>query len=225
MAESLAKRVGRIISGGLVAIGDAIDGTAPELVMEGAIKEVDDAIDEARTELGRILAAKHLAGKRLAEKNSRHEELTEKIEIALNNKREDLAEAAVAHQLDIEAQIPILTQTITENTEKEKELSGYVTALLAKKREMRETLDGFRASRATGASGKTQTSEQFRERKVEKSTEAFDRVLAQYGGQKLSAAEQINIDEAKRMQELEALARQNRIKERMAIIKANIEQG
>lgn len=221
MGESLAKRVGRIISGGLVAIGDAIDGTAPELVMEGAIKEIDDALDDARTELGRIIAARHLAGKRLTEKNSRHEELAEKIEIALNHKREDLAEVAVAQQLDIEAQIPILTQTITENTEKE--LSGYVTALMAKKREMRETLDNIRLSHTSPIVGTAAApAESARERKVEKSSEAFNRILTQYGGQQSHASERIDIDEARRMQELERLTRQNRVNERLAVIKANL---
>ena len=51
-----------------------------------------------------VTARKHLASERLMEENRKHEDLSEKIEFALKESREELAEAAVARQLDIEAQ-------------------------------------------------------------------------------------------------------------------------
>ena len=79
MKESIAGRVGRIISGSVNALIDAVENAAPEVVMEEAIREVDAAIDEVRAELGKVLANKHLANTRLMEENRKHEELAEKV--------------------------------------------------------------------------------------------------------------------------------------------------
>ena len=71
-----------------------------------------------------------------------------------------LAEAAIAQQLDIEAQIPVLEATIADSGSKEKELEGYITALQAKKREMQDELRLYRESvieSETVAAGGTQT--------------------------------------------------------------------
>ena len=144
MTERLTNRVGRIISGSMNAIVNAVEDAAPTVVMEQAIREIDKAVDEVRSELGKVIASKHLANKRLSEKNTCHEVLSERIEVALTNERDDLAEAAVSKQLDIEAQIPILEHTITECGENERELEGYITALQAKKREMKDELKVYR---------------------------------------------------------------------------------
>lgn len=48
MKESITARVGRIISGSLNALIDAVEDSAPEWVMEQAIREIDGAIDEVR---------------------------------------------------------------------------------------------------------------------------------------------------------------------------------
>ena len=83
MSEGISGRVGRIISGSLNAILDAVENTAPEAVMEQSIREVDDAIEDVKGELGRVIAAKHLANKKLSDRNCQYEDLTGKIEIAL----------------------------------------------------------------------------------------------------------------------------------------------
>ena len=128
MKESLIGRVGRIISGSFNSLIDVIENAAPETVMSEAIREIDAAIDDVRVELGRVVAGKHLANKRLMEENRKHEDLGEKIERAVNEERDDLAEAAISQQIDIEAQIPILEATINDCGNNEKELDGYITA-------------------------------------------------------------------------------------------------
>ena len=69
MAETLASRVGRIVSGSLHALVSAVEDLAPDTVMEQAIQEVDAAVDDVRAELGKLLAKKHLASTRLMEEN------------------------------------------------------------------------------------------------------------------------------------------------------------
>ncbi|MEM1314452.1 MAG: PspA/IM30 family protein, partial [Pseudomonadota bacterium] len=148
MAEGLVNRVKRLVSGGLGSIVDAIEGGAPETVMKEAIREIDAALDEVRDDLGLVLADKHNATRRIADANARHEELSEKTRLALAEGREDLAEAAIARQIDIEAQMPVLEDALNEAGHRAAELEGYVAALSARRREMEDDLAAFLASRA-----------------------------------------------------------------------------
>lgn len=224
MAESLASRVGRIVSGSVNALLDAVENAAPEVVLEEAIREVDGALDDVRTELGREVAKKHLAGTRLLEENRRHDELTEKVALALREGREDLAEAAVARQLDIEAQIPVLERTLAECGDREKELEAFVGALLARRREMQDELRLVRESRAAapadGPGSTAAPSGSSAEARVERAVSAFDRVLEAKTGVPGQAG---SLSDDARLAELEELARRNRIQERVAQAKAKLE--
>ena len=152
MADSLKARVGRVIAGGVHALLDQIEGMAPEAMMEQAIREADKVIEDVRHELGKVAANRHLAQQQHATLNRQHETLVAQIEEALAHQREDLARAAVARQLDIEAQLPVLETTLADLSGQETELRGYVDALLAKRREMEDALSQFRKSRAAATS-------------------------------------------------------------------------
>ena len=222
MKESITARVGRIISGSLNALIDAVEDSAPEWVMEQAIREIDGAIDEVRAELGRVIAAKHLANQRLMDEGRRHDELAGQIELAVKKSRDDLAEAAIARQLDIEAQIPVLETTLSECSTQERELEGFIAALQAKRREMKEELKQFRQSQqesagiaaSTGAAGAASGSVQ---QTVSKATSAFARVQERATG--IAGRSSSGLGEAAKLAELEALARKNRIQERLAAVK------
>jgi phage shock protein A len=226
MKESLIGRVGRIISGSFNSLIDAIENAAPETVMSEVIREIDTAIDDVRVELGRVVAKKHLANSRLMEENRKHEDLSEKIELAVKEGRDDLAEAAISQQIDIEAQIPILEATINDCGSNEKELEGYITALQAKKREMKEELRQFResmketvtASSSISGSGAEVSSDV--ERKVAKAESAFERIAEKATGIP-GAGRTPDRHTATKLAELEELSRKNRIQERLAAIKGN----
>lgn len=49
MSESLARRVGRLVSGGFHAVLDAAENCAPEAVMQENVRELERAIDEYKT--------------------------------------------------------------------------------------------------------------------------------------------------------------------------------
>ncbi len=220
MPEKLTSRVGRIISGGLNSILDAVEDAAPEAVMEQAIREVDEAIEDVRAELGKVIAAKHLASKKLADKNAQHEDLNGKIEIALTESREDLAQAAVAQQLDIEVQMPVLEQSIAEASEKERELEGYVAALQAKRREMSDELKAFREAKVASESELTSKGNASSANDADRAAKTFERVMERRG---ISSTASIQTAKsAAQMQELEQLAQNNRIKERLAEIKTRL---
>ncbi|MDR2881772.1 MAG: PspA/IM30 family protein [Azoarcus sp.] len=218
MAESITSRVSRIITGNVHHLIDSIENANPQAVMSQAIREVDGIIDEVSVALGRVTANKHLAVNRLTEQNRRHEQLSADIEVALKEDREDLAKAAVAAQLDVEAQVPILEHSIAAASDEEQEYQGYLTALRARRREMEETLNEFVASRkqateTPAAGGATP------DRRLEKAGASFDRVLSRQTGLG-GIGGPIDATQAVRMRELAELARNNRIEERLAAFRS-----
>ncbi len=229
MKESLIGRVGRIISGSFNSLIDAIENAAPETVMSEAIREIDAAIDDVRLELGRVVAGKHLANRRLMEENRKHEDLGEKIELAVKEGRDDLAEAAISQQIDIEAQIPILETTINNCGNNEKELEGYIAALQAKKREMKEDLRQFREStKESGAPSSAGPDSAMEvsggvERKVAKAESAFERIAEKATGIP-GSGRTADRQTATKLAELEEIARKNRVQERLAAIKGNVQE-
>lgn len=227
MKEKLISRVGRIISSSVNSLIDSLENTAPESVLSEAVSEIESAIDDVRNKLGQIIAKNYLASSKLTEENKKHEDLSEKIELAIKEKRDDLAETAIARQLDIEAQIPVLKLTVNDCKNQEKELENYISALQAKKREMQEELILFRnivqkdkSLMKTELSTKTDGSV---ESKVSKAESAFERVIENTTGvfrqnvtfERKSAAQ---------LAELEEIVRKKKIEERLYKIKRDTNQ-
>lgn len=225
MREKISGRVRRVISGSFNAIVDAVENAAPEVVMEEAIREVEGVVEEVRVELGKVIANKHLANTRLMQAHQKHKDLSKKIELAVNETRDDLAEAAISQQLDVEAQMPILETQISELGSQEKELEGYISALQGKRREMQEELREYRESRRE-VNGEVSTGEANvpsstlgHESKVSRANATFERMLGKASG--FIPVGTSDRKTAAKLSELDDLARQNRIKERLAALKSS----
>ena len=220
MSETLSRRVGRLVSGGFHALIDAAENLAPEAVMNESIREIERAVDEVRAELGKVLAQKHLAAKKMADESNRHEAIDANLQAAVDAGRDDLAEAGIAEQMDIEARLPILENTIADCAAQEKELEGFIAALQAKKREMQQQLQDWRAVQQSMGTGKTaggNGSDLNRiARDAEKSGNAFDRVM----GRQNSVHSSTDAAQLAKLKELEDLSRNHRIAERLAALKA-----
>ncbi|MEK8034968.1 PspA/IM30 family protein [Ideonella sp. DXS29W] len=224
MADSLKTRVGRVIAGGVHALLDRLEDQAPEAMMEQAIREADSVVADVRHELGTTSANRHLAQQQHLNLNRQHEVLSEQLNQALAQQREDLARVAVARQLDIEAQLPVLESTLAELARQEAELRGYVEALLAKRREMDTALADFRKSRQAAhahvAPGRT-AGQGPADQRMAAATQAFDRVHLRQTGLNAAAAG-ATLQQAASLKELEELVRQNKIEERLAQWKAQL---
>lgn len=219
MADGLINRVKRLVSGSVNSIVDAVENSAPETVMKEAIREIDSAIDEVRDQLGLAIANKHHANKRLMEASAKHEELAEKLRLAVDQERDDLAEAAIARQLDLEAQIPVLEDALKDASLEESELESYISALTGRRREMEEDLQTYLASRPKEAEALAVSGENTQsDRKVENAETAFNRVLR--GATGVPGTAKADNDTAAKLAELEMVSRENRIKERLAALKA-----
>lgn len=220
MSETLSRRVGRLVSGGFHALIDAAENLAPETVMNESIREIERAVDEVRAELGKVLAQKHLAAKKMADESNRHEAIDANLQAAVDAGRDDLAEVGIAEQMDIEARLPVLENTIADCAAQEKELEGFIAALQAKKREMQQQLQDWRAAQQSVGAGKAaggNGSDLNRiARDAEKSGNAFDRVM----GRQNSVHSSTDAAQLAKLKELEDLSRNNRIAERLAALKA-----
>ena len=226
MTEKLSSRVGRLVSGSFNALVDAVENVAPEVVMEQAIREVDQAIGDIKAELGRTIAKEHLANSRLAEENDKHETLSAQVKVALDQDRSDLAEAAVSKILDIESQIPVLQSTISQCAEERLELERYISALEGRKREMKSELRQFREIQASkqrsnlaGTQQSGDTGSASVDDTLEKAESAFNRVLEKQTGLTPLESDR-DRKNATKLAELEEITRQKQIEERLRAFKS-----
>ena len=221
MADTLRQRVSRVIAGGAHALLDKIEDAAPVAMLEQSVREVESIADEVRFELGRTVANRHLAQQQHLNLNKEHEQLGSSISEALANTREDLAKPAIARQIDIEAQLPVLESSLGDLAFQEKELTGFVDALMGKKREMQTAIREFEQSRkladstaVRGTSASTPVGG-----KLQAAQSAFDRTYQRQTG--LDAASRgASLEQAAKIKELGDLVRENKINERLAALKA-----
>ena len=223
MSETLSNRVSRLISGGFHTLLDKAEDLAPMVAFNESVRELDKAIDEVRSELGKVIAQKHLATKNLNDENTRHESLNESILTAVNMGRDDLAQVGISEQLDIEAKLPILENTIAECNDQEKELEGFIIALQAKRREMLTAIDNFQKTMATNNSHSVNPTSNLNNiaQKADKTTNSFDRMMSRQTGFNHNTSANNN---AQGLKELEELSRHNRISERLAKLKAGVNE-
>ncbi len=216
MSETLSGRVGRLLSGGFHALIDKAEDLAPQAVMMENIREIERAIDEVRAELGKVLGQKHLITKQLTQDNAEHIQLADSIVQALSQGREDLAAAGISRQMDIEALIPVLQNTLSDCVIKEKELEGFILALQAKHREMLSAIEMYQRSQPsqTVQAGTNLDSIALN---VQKSGNAFDRVMARQTG--LNLPHNANMSQLSALKELEELTRNQHIQARLAQLK------
>jgi len=222
MTDSLRTRVARLIAGGAHALMDRMENVAPAALLEQAAREVDQLADEVRAELGKVTANRHLAQQQHLNLNREHEELHTAIDAALAAGKDDLARAAIARQIDIEAQLPVLEASLTERVQKEKELTGYVDALIAKRREMDAAIRDFEASRqkaqAPGLDAASPASPVAQ--RLQAAQAAFDRTHQRHTGLD-ATGRHASMEQTTKLRELGELMRDNKINERLAALKAN----
>jgi phage shock protein A len=219
MVDTLRARVGRVVAGSVHALLDKIEDQAPEAMMQQAVRELDKVADEVRQELGRAAANRHLAQQQHADLNRRHAELSGHIEQALAQQRDELARAAVARQLDIEAQLPVLEATLGDLAREEAELKGYADALRGKKRDMEDAINAFIASRRAAASPASAVGAGRKQAKADAASGVFDRLYQRQTGL-TAAAQGPSLEQAAKLKALDDMVRANKVEERLAQFKS-----
>ena len=217
MSENLFSRVKRLISGAIYDSVEAVEQAMPEVAMREAIREIDQTIDDVREELRKVTGERHIAGQRIKLSRDKIAGLHDKIETALKSDREDLAQAAIERELDLEAQIPVLEETQAEANNQISELNSYISALRGRKAEMEAELDAFsKALRETqGDHGVAESLGRTdrHETRAEKAEQAFDRVIKNASG--VENIGQSDRETIAKLVELEGIERHNKVSNRL----------
>jgi phage shock protein A len=220
MTDTLRQRVSRVIASGAHALLDKIEDAAPVAVMEQSAREVEVIADEVRSELGHTVANRHLAQQQHLNLNKEHELLGVSISHALEIDREDLAKPAIARQIDIEVQLPVLESSLADLGAQEKELAGFVDALMGKKREMLAAARDFENSRKSAESATLRDANLSSTAgvKLHNAQTAFDRTYQRQTGLD-SLSRGTSLEQAAKLKELGDMVRENKINERLAALK------
>lgn len=219
MSDTLKTRVGRIIAGSVNALLDHLEDQQPEAMMAQSLRELDTLLDDVRHELGKASANLHLARQQHARLNQQHQTLAEHIEHALAEGRDDLAQAAIARQIDIEAQLPVMDTSLAELHAGEQALAGYVAALQGKKRELADTLQAYQLSRKQATAPASASTEPGIAHRLEQVARGFENVYQRQTGLSLNSA-QASLQQSNQLQTLENLVREQQIAQRLVSIKA-----
>jgi phage shock protein A len=213
--ESALSRIGRVISGMTHAAINAAEDSNPQAIMEQAIREIDGAADEVRTELGKAMAEQHRIEARRKELGREREELDEKVRIAVGQGRDDLAESGIARQIDIEAQAGVLDRLLADVADRIAQLNQSLDAVKASRREVEERLKELQQARRaaeTENGGPVAAGGQKAASKVERA----EAVIARVSGVPTGPGH----EQASALDELNRMSREHAIKERLARLKA-----
>ncbi len=216
--ENVLTQIGRVIAGMTRAAIDAAENANPEAILSQSIREIDAAADEVRGELGKALAEKQRLEMRKRELERERLELEEKVRLAVSQNRDDLAEAGISRQMDIEAQTGVLSRLLDDCADRVSQLNATLDAVNASRREGEARLAEFRASRrsegidADGQPVPGGNAVAGATRKVERAQAAAERVTGVPAGS--AHTDQKAIDE------LNEMVRRHAVQERLARLKA-----
>lgn len=218
MAESIFARVSRLLSATVEDAVDRMEQAGGDAVMREAIREADRAIDQVKAQLEATTARRLQAARQHRLLTQRVAELTGKARFALEEGRDDLAEAALSRQVDFEAQAGKLDQTGEQAREEEQRLEDGLTALKARKAQMEEALAAYLISRREATLGGDGPSRPQRsaEKKVDAAEQAFERAMTGVGGVGFTRADAATIN---RVAEIDGLQKSAVIAERLAALK------
>jgi phage shock protein A len=219
MADSIFVRVQRVMTGGVGSALDAAERVGGTSVMRQAIREMDSAIDKARAEGDSARSKRLQAAHRLEECRRQLATLKEQARFALGKGRMDLAEVAIARQLDVEAQINLLTKAETDAAAVERRLEESAAELKLRRGQMFDELRNFQsAQQAASSGGDASGSPDARlQRRAERAQEAFERAMDAAGG--LSGG-RASPEAAAKVAEIEALQKEAAIAERLAALQS-----
>ncbi len=212
--ETVLTRIGRVIAGMTHAAVDAAENAGSEAVLAQALREIDAAADEVRGELGKAMAERTRLELRRKELDRERDDLDAKTKLAVGKGRDDLAEAGIARQLDIEAQIGVLDRMLKDSQDSIDQLGQTLGAVRASRREAESRLADLRRTATADSSGAAVG--------VSRVDRALDKVeRAQSAVERLTGVPASDAPaDAKAIDELNDLARKHAVAERLARLKA-----
>lgn len=219
MAESIFRRISRMVSATAEDAVDRMEQAGGDAVMREAIREADRAIDQVKADHEAAMTRRLQAARQQQMIARKLEELLEKARFAVGEGRDDLAEAALARQIDFEAQVKRLEEVQERAREEEAKLEDGLAALQTRKKQMEDSLAAYLSARqdaALGGDGPVRPG-RAAEKQVDAAEQAFDRAMAGAGGVGFARAD---ADTINKVSELDGLQRGAAVSARLAALKA-----
>ena len=221
MSDKLLSRISRLVSGVAHNALSQAELAAPVPVMEQAVREIEEATAEVRTEIGKAEATKFNLERRIADLDAEHEELQSKVDIAIVDGKEALAEAGVARQLDIENQVALLKRAVADAVEEAAKLADSMNALQASRREAQDRLRDLRKAGNGGPGGGTPAAKRSAAAKAGAAIEKAQRL----GDDLTGVPGETGEISSKDLEDLADLHRKHKIRERLAEQKARLKKS
>lgn len=215
--ESISGRVSRLAAGLVATVIDGLEKKAPEAVAEQAIREIDKAADELKSNLAALIAERKRYTLQKADLTEEREGLDRNIRVALQEGREDLARAGIGRQDDIDAQAASIDKLVQDVDVRIDEARGALNAASAARRDSEERVKIARRAREAQKPGATgNAAGGFRKPAPE------DRIAAALS----SVARLTDLPTGKPrdhdLVELEEFGRQRRIDDRLATLRSEL---
>ena len=220
MTESIFSRVKRMVSGNVEDMVDSMERAGGASVMRQAIREVDQVVAEAKTERDEATAQRLQAVRQQRMYAERLEDMQEKAQYAMDQGRDDLAEAALHRQMDFEAQKAKLSDIETQAAEQERQMEESLASLEIRKAHLEEELKHFETARADAdlESCHPESKGADAVRRVERAETAFTRAMNGAGGTTdIAKGEHI-----KKVAEIDTMRKQSEIEERMEALRKKV---
>lgn len=218
MTESVLMRVRRLLSGRIEDSVDAMERANSDSTMREAIREVNRAMSDVRSDKEKAMSRRLQAARQQEMIAKKVEELTDKARFAIQSGREDLAEGALARQVELEGQAEKLERVQQLARIEEDKFEESLSALRARKTQMDEALAAYSIAQTEASMGGDGgfANEQSVERQVENAEAAFDRAMQGGGG---IGFDRGSVDAINSVSEIDGLAKKATVAERLAALK------
>ena len=217
--ESIFIRVQRVLSGTVETATGALERVSSTSLMREAIRQVERAQDEARAELDSLRARRIHAERQRESLQERLATLQEQASFAISKNRPDLAQAAIARQIEFESELERLKKVAADASSEAARLEECAQQLKVRKAQMEQELHVFQATQreadicGAGASSPVDRTES----RVSRAEATFERAMAAAGGVTTNLMDR---EHASKIAEVEALQREATIEARLAALKA-----
>ena len=177
MTESLFDRTRRLVSAGVEGAMSTVERAGSGILMREAVRDVARQIDRlvgerdtARTRGVQVAARQTAIGKELGT-------LDEQARFALDKRRPDLAEQAVARQVELDAELALLSGAAAKADADGKRLDDAIADMRARHGRMQAEVAAFEAARDDASAPSSRAA-----KKVAGAEQAFERAMAASGG-------------------------------------------
>jgi len=219
MTETIMSRVGRVIAGLGVAVVDAAEQATPKSTLQQSLRELDKERETVRSELGALEAERLRIDRRQRDLEAENLALEEKIGLAVEEGRDDLATRGLERQEDIAAQLDALHRRSAELSGELEEGRRALEALGATRRQLESDLQAYEESEKAGAAASGAASKRLSA--SARAEQAAERAMAVSA--RLTGVPQDPGANDAGLTELDELARKRRIEEKLAAIKKDLE--